>query len=516
MELLVDSCGLGSDSLHAGVPFNSKVDLVIISKEFGLIVGLKISKDPKISEEKKLLDARKHFLDLTMEFGEISVSPLFILEDDKKSVISDKYKNYVVANEDTKKGNWVRDLIDPMQSPLTVEVFQGLIRQIFPEVVYLPARNLSDDYAEINDRRRIQLDHEQTSIARLPVYEFLQITGGAGTGKTVVLVSRIQHFLASNPTWKVLFLCYTNSLKRDLQELVSHDPRVDVKAVWELPKSLSQTYEAIFVDEGQDLTYDEWKRIAKALIPSRGGLTVASDDPQAIFDREPAANRAITRFTKVMMKKKIVKLEQMYRSTKQIFEVALTASGVDDSTTNCLIEGNPVQLISAATPEDQSNCVAYEIANLRDKNMLPYDDIGILYIDRYFFDNNLYENHLTRALDRNDIPYRWEKAGESVGDDGKGVAVVTIHSAKGREFGLLFIVGLEKLKTFKIPDASNFAPVAPERETLNARLVYVALTRARNTLVLLFSKPNFVVGRLIEHKFVEQVSWPGDYPDDAN
>ena len=93
---------------------------------------------------------------------------------------------------------------------------------------------------------------------------------------------------------------------------------------------------------------------------------------------------------------------------------------------------------------------------------------------------------------------------------------MTIHSAKGREFGLLFIVGLEKLKTFKIPDASNFAPVAPERETLNARLVYVALTRARNTLVLLFSKPNFVVGRLIEHKFVEQVSWPGDYPDDAN
>ena len=103
MKDLVESCGLGSDSLHAGIPINSKIDLMIISKEFGLIVGLKISKDPKPSEEKKLLEARKHFLDLKLGFGEVSVAPLFILENEKKSVISEKYQNYVVAGEDIKK-----------------------------------------------------------------------------------------------------------------------------------------------------------------------------------------------------------------------------------------------------------------------------------------------------------------------------------------------------------------------------------------------------------------------------
>ena len=175
MELLVDSCGLGSDSLHAGVPFNSKVDLVIISKEFGLIVGLKISKDPKISEEKKLLDARKHFLDLTMEFGEISVSPLFILEDDKKSVISDKYKNYVVANEDTKKGNWVRDLIDPMQSPLTVEVFKDLSVRYFLRLyiclleiflMTMPKLMIDDEFNLIMNKHRLQ-DCQSTNFCKL-------------------------------------------------------------------------------------------------------------------------------------------------------------------------------------------------------------------------------------------------------------------------------------------------------------------------------------------------------------
>jgi DNA helicase-2/ATP-dependent DNA helicase PcrA len=81
-----------------------------------------------------------------------------------------------------------------------------------------------------------------------------------------------------------------------------------------------------------------------------------------------------------------------------------------------------------------------------------------------------------------------EADGESVGD---GVTVCTVHAAKGREWGAVFMVGLEEgtfpsakaLKADRLvechPEANPSGSVAEER-----RLAFVAFTRAKDRLYL--------------------------------
>ncbi|EGX58541.1 DNA helicase II [Streptomyces zinciresistens K42] len=87
---------------------------------------------------------------------------------------------------------------------------------------------------------RIFLHPTQRRIAYRPGYAGpAQITGGPGTGKTVVALHRVKHLLDRAPDTRVLLTTYTGALARSLQSslalLLDHDPallaRVDVTTV---------------------------------------------------------------------------------------------------------------------------------------------------------------------------------------------------------------------------------------------------------------------------------------------
>lgn len=68
---------------------------------------------------------------------------------------------------------------------------------------------------------------------------------------------------------------------------------------------------------------------------------------------------------------------------------------------------------------------------------------------------------------------RAERSGEQA-DDFDGVTFTTIHGAKGREWGTVFLVGFEEEA---IPGTAASADVEEER-----RVAFVGITRARNSV----------------------------------
>ncbi len=73
-------------------------------------------------------------------------------------------------------------------------------------------------------------------------------------------------------------------------------------------------------------------------------------------------------------------------------------------------------------------------------------------------------------------------------DDGSGVVIATVHSAKGLEFDTVFVVGCEE-KIFPISRDDN-DDLEEER-----RLMYVAITRAKKNLILTSSNSRFLYGK---------------------
>ncbi|MDR0426586.1 MAG: exodeoxyribonuclease V subunit gamma, partial [Clostridiales bacterium] len=78
---------------------------------------------------------------------------------------------------------------------------------------------------------------------------------------------------------------------------------------------------------------------------------------------------------------------------------------------------------------------------------------------------------------------------DDMSDKNNSVSLATIHSAKGLEFKVVFVVGLEE-GTF--PDSRKAADSAEGEE--ERRLMYVAITRARERLYLSYAKSRFRYG----------------------
>ena len=82
------------------------------------------------------------------------------------------------------------------------------------------------------------------------------------------------------------------------------------------------------------------------------------------------------------------------------------------------------------------------------------------------------------------------------GANNKAVSIMTIHGAKGLEFDLVFVPGLEEgiFPSARAIDEQN----NPQREGLEEerRLMYVAITRAKKQLFLSFSQNRFLFGEV--------------------
>ncbi|WP_120944916.1 MULTISPECIES: ATP-dependent helicase [Helicobacter] len=190
----------------------------------------------------------------------------------------------------------------------------------------------------------------------------------------------------------------------DLDDLLTL-PYALLEAYHELAMDTSQRYEFIMVDEYQDTNPLQFKLLQK-LCSAHQNLCVVGDDDQSIYGFRGADINNILEFSDHFPQAKVVKLEQNYRSSKDIVACANTL--IQHNTRRhqkVLFSHNPIpthqHLVFKHFLDDQAEN-AFLIKTILEcaKRGIPYNQMAILY--RF----NMLVKGIEEGLRRADIPYR--------------------------------------------------------------------------------------------------------------
>jgi DNA helicase-2/ATP-dependent DNA helicase PcrA len=134
----------------------------------------------------------------------------------------------------------------------------------------------------------------------------------------------------------------------------------------EVRKSLDEHYQYILVDEYQDTNLAQYA-IARALSIDYPNLAVTGDPDQSIYGWRGANLNNILEFERDFPDVHIVRLEQNYRSTKRILQVAaeLISHNFRRKEKGLFTDngaGEPVRLVAYATQKDEADGIAARIA----------------------------------------------------------------------------------------------------------------------------------------------------------
>jgi DNA helicase-2/ATP-dependent DNA helicase PcrA len=163
-------------------------------------------------------------------------------------------------------------------------------------------------------------------------------------------------------------------------------------------------FQFILVDEYQDTNRAQFQFI-KLLGSGHGNVVVVGDDDQSIYGWRGADIRNILDFEKEFVSAKLVRLEDNYRSTPDILEVANAAItqnvGRKGKTLRATREsGERVTLVAALDERDEADWVLEEIKTRRNKDGRGLNEFAVLYR------TNAQSRTLEDALRREAIPYR--------------------------------------------------------------------------------------------------------------
>lgn len=183
---------------------------------------------------------------------------------------------------------------------------------------------------------------------------------------------------------------YTRTLFERLENAMQAYNAVDFDHLLTLTVRLFETYPEILnayqerfryimVDEYQDTNPVQY-RLVELLSAKYSNLCVVGDDDQSIYGWRGANMRNILEFENA----KVIKLEQNYRSTNVILEVANAIIRRNTERHQKVLwsecgRGDPVEVFVARSEMEEAHNVALRIVALRDKEKLKWRDIAILY-----------------------------------------------------------------------------------------------------------------------------------------
>ena len=163
-------------------------------------------------------------------------------------------------------------------------------------------------------------------------------------------------------------LYQTNVLLRDFPDVLAY---------------YQQKFKYILVDEYQDTNYAQYL-IVKKLAAVYENICVVGDDAQSIYSFRGANIQNILNFRKDYPDFKMFKLEQNYRSTKNIVEAAnsVIARNQDQIQKNVWtdnIEGDKINVIRSLTDNEEGKIITNKIYDLKTGKGLSFNDFAILY-----------------------------------------------------------------------------------------------------------------------------------------
>ena len=163
-------------------------------------------------------------------------------------------------------------------------------------------------------------------------------------------------------------------------------------------------FQYILVDEYQDTNHSQYL-IVKALADRFQNICVVGDDAQSIYAFRGANINNILNFRSDYPNAKEYKLEQNYRSTKNIVEAANSVIEHNKVRLDKVVFtenelGEPIKVHRSATDADEGRFVAGSIFENKMQHQLPNGDFAVLYR------TNSQSRAIEDALRKRDIPYR--------------------------------------------------------------------------------------------------------------
>jgi DNA helicase II / ATP-dependent DNA helicase PcrA len=179
--------------------------------------------------------------------------------------------------------------------------------------------------------------------------------------------------------------------------------REALEASASMREQLSNQYRYIMVDEYQD-TNKLQAQIVKLMTARHDNVAVVGDEFQSIYSFRGASHRNMLEFPKLFPSSQIIKLEENFRSTQPILDVAnAVIADVKESYKKRLysrIEGGEMPVVVSARDEnEQSQFVAQRIADLREAGV-SLSEMAVL------FRSSSHSFDLEIELGKQGIPFR--------------------------------------------------------------------------------------------------------------
>jgi hypothetical protein len=406
---------------------------------------------------------------------------------------------------------------------------------LFPELRMQPAQatltlESGEPALHLPDLMQV-MDLQQEQTARTLGEGHRVIHGAAGSGKTMILIFRAQQLAATaRADQPILVLCFSSHLAKRIDGMLRQrgvDERVvvrsfhawcsDMLSAYQLDKpqaarastgyfeELAQIvqramarglvpsgqYTALLIDEAHDFE-DSWLQMAASLVtPATQSLLVLYDDAQSIYQKKRRKFNFSALGIEARGRTSVLRLN--YRNTAEVLALAmhcaqgLLAEKIDPDTDMQTVKpltagrrGELPVLIEAANGKQEAALIAERVAGAC-ADGISAGDIAVLCRKKHM-------DGIALALKERDIPcqsmnqpgfraFEWNRTTPDV-------KLVTIQSAKGLEFQLIFIAGLDTMPSFNesLEDA--------------LQLLYVGMTRATEKLVLSCAGNSVVVQRV--------------------
>ncbi|MGB3193240.1 MAG: 3'-5' exonuclease [Limnoraphis sp.] len=424
-----------------------------------------------------------------------------------------------------------RELIKRLESMFTVRFkFWGLEDDqistikgvIHPEVqVKLEPATLTSVHQAITPKPNATiiktLDHKQEQLARSLGSGHRLFCGVAGSGKTLILLSRAKTLAGGVFNQKVLILCFNITLAAYLRSLIEEEnnplyqERIEVLHFHDWAKSIlgslpnpknyeSNEYDEIIgdrllevlalmppggkwdsllVDEAHTF-YPAWFKCCAAALkdPENGDLLIVSDKSQSLYQRQKFTWKSVG----IKAQGRVRKLNRNYRNTSEILSAAwdmvqsLSTEDEDDDEAFPLVKPEaalrhgkkPVLHLVADRMAEVENAIA-QIQQLVSEG---YESKDIAVIYRYLARCEAEPfGYLTQQLDELGLGCYWVNQNKkNYSRHHPGIRLITSKSALGLEF-----------KAVIIPWVQQFG-VGDEAE--GKRELYVSMTRAQEILHL--------------------------------
>ncbi len=166
---------------------------------------------------------------------------------------------------------------------------------------------------------------------------------------------------------------------------------------------IASRFDYLLVDEYQDTNYAQYL-ILKKLAAKHRRLCVVGDDSQSIYAFRGAQIQNILNFQKDYPESKIIRLEQNYRSTRNIVDAANSVIAHNEGRIpkTCYSKGEAgekIELIKSFTEQEEAVQIVSKIISRVMQEKAQYSDFAILYR------TNSQSRALEEALRRKNIPY---------------------------------------------------------------------------------------------------------------